>query len=289
MLDHEHLIANFVEKDYFLKDTVVDSRLPFSVEALEAILSNKRLAIRFETRQWDVISPYFRSERNHRIFPENIILPFTHQEAIREGGFGQIWKVRLPSRHHGFEFLRTGPSSSNQLLAEWTAKNIQSVPEAWVHVTRKTIKQEDNPLPSTTDPNFKNEERILTLLRSLRHPNMVQLLASFTIQKRAFDSIRLEHNLLFPLAETDLWSILRTNQDDALREYFPLKTSIFQELYGLSAAIEALHDYFSGQYNLALIGCHYDLNPRIILVSNGKLLLTDFGKNQFSPPARATT
>lgn len=277
MLDHEHLIANFVEKDYLLKDTVVDSRLPFPLEALEAILSTKRLAMRFETRQWEVISPYFRSERNHRIFPEEIILPFTHQEAIREGGFGQIWKVRLPSCHNGFELLRTGPRSSTQVLTNRTAENIQKVPEAWVHVVRKVIKQEENPLSSTTDPAFKNEERILTLLRSLRHPNMVQLLASFTIQKRTLDGIRLEHNLLFPLAETDLWSILRTNQDHALHEHFPSKPTLFQELYGLSSAIEALHNYFSGPYNLSLIGCHYDLNPRNILVSNRKLLLTDFG------------
>lgn len=277
MLDHEHFIAEFVEKDFLLKDSVMDSRLPFSVETLEAIFSSKRLAIRFENRQWEVTSPYFRSEKNQRIFPENIVLPFTHQEVIREGGFGQIWKVRLPSRHHGFELPRTGPSSSNRLLAKGSAEDNQGVPEAWVHVVRKIIKQEDGPPPSTTDPRFKNEERILALLRCLRHRNMVQLLASFTIQKRAIDGIRPEHNLLFPLAETDLWSIMRTNQDEALHKYFPSKTSIFQELYGLSSAIEALHDYFSGRYNLALIGCHYDLNPRNILVSNGKLLLTDFG------------
>ncbi|KAI4160296.1 MAG: hypothetical protein LQ342_005888 [Letrouitia transgressa] len=278
MLDHEYLITKFVEKDNLLKDTTIDSRLPFPVAALESILSNKRLAIRFETRQWEVISPYFRPERNHRILPESTILPFTHQEAIREGGFGHIWKVSLPPGHHEFEYLRTGPLSSDQNAAQRSTENSsRSIDKGQVHIVRKIIKHGDDPLPSMTDPMFKNEERILSLLRSLRHPNMIQLLASFTVQKRAIEGMRLEHNLLFPLAETDLWSILRTNQDDVLRTYFPLETSLFQELHGLSAAIEALHDYTSGQYNLALIGCHYDLNPRNILVSHGKLLLTDFG------------
>ncbi|KAL9041264.1 MAG: hypothetical protein Q9214_004166, partial [Letrouitia sp. 1 TL-2023] len=58
---------------------------------------------------------------------------------------------------------------------------------------------------------------------------------------------------------------------------FDKDNDIFQALYELASAIEAVHDYFSEPFNLRKIGCHYDLKPENILYRSGKLILSDFG------------
>ena len=124
---------------------------------------------------------------------------------------------------------------------------------------------------------FRNEARVLCLLRSLKHPNIIELLASFSFPRLFRGELRYEHNFLFPLAESTLSSILANQETDALSLYFETDQNLYEQLYGLSSAIESMHNYFSDEFNLTLIGCHHDLNHRNILVNKNKLLLADFG------------
>ena len=90
------------------------------------------------------------------------------------------------------------------------------------------------------------------------------------------------HNFLFPLADGDLKSLFRQKSR-------PLGTendnSVFQALYELASAIEAVHDYFSEKFSIRRIGCHYDLKPDNILYRSGKLILSDFGLSRLSEEA----
>lgn len=130
---------------------------------------------------------------------------------------------------------------------------------------------------------FKNEARVLCLLRSLKHPNIIELLASFSFPRLIKGELRYEHNFLFPLAESTLSSILANQKTDALSLYFETDQDLYEQLFGLSSAIESIHNYFSDEFNLTLIGCHHDLNHRNILVSENKLLLADFGLSRLRP------
>lgn len=125
---------------------------------------------------------------------------------------------------------------------------------------------------------YENEERILSLLRSVRHENIVKLLMSYTVLRDPP-----EHNLLFSRADDSLKTVLQDKERDGLKVYFPSENILFQQLYGLSSAIEKLHDFTSDEYELHLIGCHYDLAPRNILVQHGRLLLADFGLSRLRP------
>lgn len=136
----------------------------------------------------------------------------------------------------------------------------------------------DNTLQNSRRLAFENEERILSLLRSLRHENIIKLLMSYTVLRHPP-----EHNLLFPRADDSLKMVLQDQDRDGLRVYFPSEIILLQQLYGLSSAIENLHGFVSDEYGLQLIGCHYDLAPRNILVQHGKLLLADFGLSRLRP------
>lgn len=117
-----------------------------------------------------------------------------------------------------------------------------------------------------TQLDFERERHILSLLRCLRHPNIIQLLTAYTIKEN--------HNFLFPLAEGNLKALLSRNERPS---GFQDDNQFFHALYRLASAIEAVHNYFSKEFNLRQIGCHNDLKPANVLYCNGALILCDFG------------
>lgn len=135
-----------------------------------------------------------------------------------------------------------------------------------VTVIRKQIKPRKN-----AEKDFQKEEHILSFLRCLEHPNIIQLLTAYTINQT--------HNFLFPLADGDLKHFFR--QQHRIPG-FQSDKDVFQALYELASAIEAVHDYFSDTFKIHRIGCHYDLKPDNILYRCGKLILTDFGLSRLS-------
>ena len=135
-----------------------------------------------------------------------------------------------------------------------------------VTIIRKQIKPRGN-----AERDFQQEEHILSFLRCLEHPNIIQLLAAYTIHQT--------HNFLFPQADGDLKHLMR--QEHRLPG-FQTDNEVFQALYELASAIEAVHNYFSNTFNVRKIGCHYDLKPGNILYRPGKLILSDFGLSRLS-------
>ena len=79
--------------------------------------------------------------------------------------------------------------------------------------------------------------------------------------------------MLFPIADGDLDNLLSQERNSNF-----VNDRIFVEsLYGLSLGIKALHEYFSSSFDLRLIGCHYDLRPKNVLVVQRQFVLADFG------------
>jgi serine/threonine protein kinase len=82
------------------------------------------------------------------------------------------------------------------------------------------------------------------------------------------------YNFLLPVADCDLAELLKSRY---LSSGFQTHDDVFASLWGLSSAIDTVHDYFAEEFNLKQIGCHYDIKPTNILCFNGKFVLSDFG------------
>lgn len=131
---------------------------------------------------------------------------------------------------------------------------------------------------STSEGSASHEQRILSFLNCLKHPNIVELLGSYTFGQT--------HNLLFPLAHGDLNDFLTLPQEDVEQLGFRSISDFLLALCGLASAVDALHSYELG--DLALIGCHHDLKPGNVLVSNKTFLLADFGLSTFKRPEQGS-
>lgn len=102
----------------------------------------------------------------------------------------------------------------------------------------------------------------LSILNHISHLNILELLASYTHDKK--------HNLVFPLAEPEP-EPTSFNSDETL----------LIALAGLSSGIEHVHNFVESKIDLSRIGCHHDLRPKNILVSKNIFLLADFGLSRF--------
>ena len=117
----------------------------------------------------------------------------------------------------------------------------------------------------THSEDFERECRVLSFLNCLDHPNIVELLGSYTHGDT--------HSLVFPVAEYDLSKLLRSPQTWK----FESQSEYIFALCGLASALEKLHSFSSKDLDTSLIGCHNDLRPQNILVQDGQFLLADFG------------
>lgn len=132
---------------------------------------------------------------------------------------------------------------------------------------RKEIKIEND----RSTLNHQKELRILSILNQLKHPNIVELLGSYTYNGR--------HSLLFPLADSgNLAELLATDRQST---QFISDESLLIALAALSSAVEHVHDFSERKIELELIGCHHDLRPRNVLVSGSSFILADFGLSTF--------
>jgi serine/threonine protein kinase len=111
----------------------------------------------------------------------------------------------------------------------------------------------------------------LAILNYLRHPNIIDLLASYTYQKK--------HHLLFPRAEHGtLAALLTTPRSETV---FESDLTLLSAVTGLSYAIAHVHEFFEHKIDLKLIGCHHDLRSQNVLISGQKFVLADFGLSKF--------
>ena len=95
-LSRPELILKFIEADHFAGGQL-DSKLPFSREAVGHILEDEKLSTRFEKHQWKFFLPFFRADQSHRELRASTRLPFVRCEQLGEGGFGEVYKMILPA------------------------------------------------------------------------------------------------------------------------------------------------------------------------------------------------
>lgn len=241
-----NLILNFMRRDQMLR-TSLDSKLPFRIKDLRLILQDKPLASDFDRWQWEVLSPLFKPDRTHRELMKKTILPFIREELMPDakGGFSVMSKVTLHQSHHCFDQRE---------------------------LARKQIVVGESNMDMV-----ENERRIMRLLRLLRHESMVQLLASYSVVGSEGAP---SHFLLMPLAEMSLIKVLQIPEKGkapTLRSIFGNDATLLYEIHGLSSALDEMHHYQHNDGTLRLKGCHFDLDPRNILIKGRKLLLADFG------------
>jgi serine/threonine protein kinase len=121
-------------------------------------------------------------------------------------------------------------------------------------------------LKDSAEPDVELEN--LAMLNHLRHPYIVELLTSYSYKNGL--------NLVFPLADggtlADLFKrdLTGITVDDLL-----------VSLAGISSALEHVHNFTERSLDLSLIGCHHDLRPKNILLSQKRLVLADFGLSRF--------
>lgn len=116
-----------------------------------------------------------------------------------------------------------------------------------------------------TPEEFERECRVLSLLNYLEHPNILELLGSYTC--KGF------HNLLFSFVPIDLNQFLQVPN----HAQFGTESDYLLSLCGIASALAKLHDYSSQDLAVALKGYHHDIKPGNILVRDGKFMLADFG------------
>ncbi|KAI5806394.1 kinase-like domain-containing protein [Peziza echinospora] len=246
MMQAEDAIIGFYERDKLL-----DSKLPLGLDVLNAVFKNDAsLAQQFFKMQWMFLAPILSKDRWHYDFEDHTILPIIDSMQVTKGGFGIISK----------SFILTASSRSKSDL-NLTLK---------ATVIRKVIR---DPKDKQGD-DAREEERILHSLRELRHPNIIEILCSFNHETT--------HNLLFPVADGDLEALLCGSLPRD--PHFKHDYAILREMHGLASAIGAMHEFTIAQYNVTMVGCHYDLKPKNILIMGKRFLLADFGLSQLESP-----
>jgi len=119
---------------------------------------------------------------------------------------------------------------------------------------------------------------ILRVLNQLKHPNIVELLGSYT-----YDN---QDCFLFPLFQMDLHAFLALPQRYG---EFEKDVTFYAALQGISSALETLHEFTlrTGGKELKMVGYHHDLVPENILVDSRTFYLTDFGLARLDPADEA--
>ncbi|KAL9077707.1 MAG: hypothetical protein Q9161_000079 [Pseudevernia consocians] len=278
----EALIVELLSMDGLVKKSDIDNKLPFEMSKLRNVLGSD-VASQFYELQWEFIAPFFREDRSHRLLHKDTIMPFVGRKKLADGGFGIVFRETMAEKHHGLD--------------------CSSEPDGKVRIVRKELISDDFSTRenSKSENRFRAEERLLLLLRELRHPNIVRFLASYTVKtphevigeehvEEGPNAFQYVHNLLFPLADLPLSQLLKDHENRILRRHFPSDDDLYQQLWCLSSAIQSLHNYFVEEHDLHLIGCHFDLAPRNILIDKGRLLLADFGLSRLrNENSRSTT
>lgn len=121
------------------------------------------------------------------------------------------------------------------------------------------------------EANSELELENLAMLKSLKNPNIVDILGSYVHGSKL--------NLIFPRASGgDLADLLKLQNRPT---HFASNESFLVALSELSSAICAVHNFAADNPELAKHGIHHDIKTRNILVDGGRLILADFGHSRF--------
>lgn len=231
-LNLEHDLVKFIESD------ITDSALPLDISKLSSLVPEA--AARFEELQWKYLAYRFRKGQYHKTLPRDRVLPYLGQNSIGGGGYSKVYKVSVHSAHQ--DMIETPNAEAAQLVRKQLEPRRQGE---------------------------RAEAELLFLLGSLRHPNIVELLASYTQ-----DGIS---SLIFKPADFDLHEFLIHPERP---EGFENNFTYFHAIFGLSEGLHYLHNFGPRRAKAAesfLHGYHHDIKPRNVLVRGTSFILADFG------------
>ena len=136
---------------------------------------------------------------------------------------------------------------------------------------RKEISMDEG--QTTSETAQKNEREILFLLGSLRHDNLVKLLASYSHKGVT--------NLLFEPAAMDLDQFFLS---PTRIHGFDEDWMFYKATRGLADGLDYLHNFrpfvVGKDVNVTKHGYHHDIKPRNILVQGTAFILSDFGTSR---------
>ena len=245
------------------KGELMDHRLPFENSILGELFSSTDSGVAdFEETQWDVMAPAFSRGTIHRSLRADCVLPFMKNDKIGKGAFGEVYEIEIHPKNQYLE-------AELRVKVRFGFSNGLVPPSHQSLTSRKLVRKE---LEHSEDHRIELEN--LSILSHLRHPNIVELLASYTHNGK--------NNLIFPLAEGGTLSELFSQEQPCA--LFKSRISFLGAIAGLASAIEQVHDFAENRIDLHLIGCHYDLRPKNILVSDDRFILADFGLSRFKKP-----
>jgi hypothetical protein len=125
---------------------------------------------------------------------------------------------------------------------------------------------------------FKAEMDMLKYLNDLKHPNILQLLGSY--------SMGTTHSFLFPQKDCNLEDVLLGRERASV---LGEDECAFRALSHLASALQNLHNFTSELFEVEFIGCHRDIKPDNILVDTDGFYLADFGLSVFHSKAEGSS
>jgi serine/threonine protein kinase len=128
---------------------------------------------------------------------------------------------------------------------------------------------------------------VKTLQKRSNHPNIIPLLASYTLETDESGHYVKTLHLLFPLAEMDLADWMRKPQipfNMVRLSKQERQAYLYRSIYALVSGISYLHREVDGIFT-----AHHDLKPRNILVVDDRLKIADFGHSHLRPVIEGST
>ncbi|KAF2820863.1 hypothetical protein CC86DRAFT_411696 [Ophiobolus disseminans] len=264
-IQQPHLIITLVGHQIF------DKSLPLDRVALQHVPELTQLHPQFFHVQYEFIPHFFEKGLDSYIDDSQLVLPFVVEERLEDvdGAFSSISRVEI---HPSFQNL---------------------LPESETH--RFLIQKEVS--SSTEYTSFEGEKANLELLHCIKHPNIVELLSSYTLSTSTYTTfpdgteltvVRPKHFFLFREEPMDLHAFLRAPQPYG---QFIHDETYYLALQGLASALECIHDIRLNKLTHSLsvdvrrIGSHRDIRLPNILVRTDTFLLADFGLTDFKDPS----
>ncbi|KAF5699741.1 serine threonine kinase [Fusarium globosum] len=210
-----------------------DERIPYTDSSLDYLPEVVRK--NFVDKQWQFNPINLQHGQVHLKIQDDAVLPILSDEQVGAGGFGTVWK--------------TGLDADCQAL-----------------IQTHTTKEQERDISGST------ERAILDLVQSLKHPNIVDFLGSYTY-RRTF-------NLLFRLASQDLKTFLYQQDSSIMGSHI-----IYRNMFGIAEALSQVHNFslHDDLGSISRVGYHNDLKPANILVDIDRILLSDFGLSRMKP------
>lgn len=251
-------ITRFIREDQF-SEVSLDAKLPLKDTDIPRYFPNSDKGELFLRRQWSFLAPVFSENRSCPVLDDRTILPFLHSRLIGEDGFASVCRITVDASHY---ISNTSIKVSTPTILEKTqhqSKSTQPLKLIWKQVIKRPRDEE------TLVRAFHDEVSILFALRCLQHPNIIRLITAF--------SKGTTYSFLFPVADGDLGELLRT---DRRLPGFQTEADIYGSLWGLSSALDAVHNLSVLGPDIQQIDCHGDIRPSQILFHNGRLILSGF-------------